>query len=111
LINKYGKIKFIDMRGKIGNHLSLYGDHLYDWGKIYQSLIGYDCILLNKDVSLNYKNTLLDTFKSYFLQKFSEEEFDYLHYITASLVFSLIPLHNNERCLKYYELIRKIIPI
>jgi capsule biosynthesis phosphatase len=111
LINKYGKIKFIDMRGQIGDSLSLCGDYLYDWAKVYQSLIGYDCILLNKEVSLNYKNTLLVTFKSYFLQKFSEEELEYIHYITASLLFSLIPLHNNERCLKYYELIRKLVPI
>ena len=33
------------MRGKIDNKLSLKGDWLYDWAKIYQSLIGYDKIL------------------------------------------------------------------
>ena len=33
LINNYEKIKFIDMRGKIDNRLSLVGDSLYDWGQ------------------------------------------------------------------------------
>ena len=48
IINEHNKIKFIDMRGKIGNKLSLCGDWLYDWAKLYQSLIGYDEILENK---------------------------------------------------------------
>ena len=47
IINEYNKIKFIDMIGKLGSELSIYGDWLYDWAKVYQSLIGYDFILLN----------------------------------------------------------------
>lgn len=45
LINKLGKIKFIDMCGKIGDTLNIYGVVFYDWAKLYQSLIGYDKIL------------------------------------------------------------------
>ena len=36
------------MRGKVGDKLTIYGDWLYDWAKIYQSIIGYDEILLSK---------------------------------------------------------------
>ena len=47
------------MRGLLGNTSTIYGDSLYDWGKLYQSLIGYDCILQNKIVSEKYKNDMI----------------------------------------------------
>lgn len=105
IINKYDKIKFIDMRGKIGNSLTIYGDWLYDWSKIFQSLIGYDEILMNKNVSLKYKKELLDYFKNYFLDKYTLNDYNNLKLITKSLLFTLIPLHNNYKCQLYYDLI------
>lgn len=111
LINKYGKVKFIDMRGKIGNKLSLFGDHMYDWAKLYQSLIGYDYILNDKIINNEYKNKLIDIFENYFINNFSKEKLLDLKFITASLLFTLIPLHNNDKCFKYYELILPLIYI
>ena len=105
IINLYGKIKFIDMRGKLGDNLSICGDWLYDWAKIYQSLIGYDEILLSKIIDLEYKNKIINIFKDYFINKFSEDDFINLKIITKSLLFSLIPLHNNQKCQKYFNLI------
>ena len=104
-INDYGKIKFIDMRGKIGDNLTIYGDWLYDWAKIYQSLIGYDEILLSKHIDSDYKKDMIISFKEYFIEKFSEKDFENLKIITKSLIFSLIPLHDNEKCLHYYNLL------
>ena len=43
------------MRGKVGDKLTIYGDWLYDWAKIYQSIIGYDEILLSTIIDTNYK--------------------------------------------------------
>lgn len=108
LINEFGKIKFIDMRGKLGNKLTIYGDWLYDWGKLYQSLIGYDEILEDKYVNSDYKNILINYFVELFVNRFSENDFDNLKLITKSLLFSLIPLHDNEKCIKFYELLQKI---
>lgn len=105
MINKYGKIKFIDMRGKIGDKLTIYGDWLYDWAKVYQSLIGYDEILSCKSLDHDYKTRLINLFKTYFIRLFSEEDFNNLKLITKSLLFTLIPLHNNEKCKQYYNLI------
>ena len=105
LINDYGKIKFIDMRGKVGEKLTICGDWLYDWAKIYQSLIGYDEILLSKFVDINYKEKIIYIFKNYFIDKFSEQDFENMKIITKSLLFTLIPLHNNEKCTKYYKLL------
>ena len=93
------------MRGKIENTLTIYGDWLYDWAKIYQSLIGYDEALLSKNVSDEYKSKMIKCFKEYFIDIFSENDFANLKTITKSLLFTLIPLHNNEKCKLYYELI------
>jgi hypothetical protein len=105
LINNLGKIKLIDMRGKIDNKLSIYGDSLYDWAKLYQSLIGYDEILEDKNISKEYKNMIIKNFEKIFINLFSEEYLLYLRIITASLLFTLLPLHDNEKCFKYYNLI------
>lgn len=105
IINYYGKIKFIDMRGKVGDKLTICGDWLYDWAKIYQSIIGYDEILLSKFIDDNYKKNIIDTFTKYFINKFSEQDFENVKIITKSLIFTLIPLHNNEKCIKYYNLL------
>ena len=43
--------------------------------------------------------------KNYFIDKFSDKDFENLKIITKSLIFTLIPLHNNEKCIKYYKLL------
>jgi capsule biosynthesis phosphatase len=108
IINNYDKIKFIDMRGKVGNDLTIQGDWLYDWAKLYQSLIGYDSILLSKPVSREYQNKMATVFKDYFVSHYSENDFSNLQVITKSLLFTLIPLHDNEKCVSYYNLINVI---
>jgi capsule biosynthesis phosphatase len=105
IINTYDKIKFIDMRGTIGNILSLQGDLMYDWAKLYQSLIGYDCILQGASVSDTYKNEMIRVFENKFIDMYSSEQLAYVKIITGSLLFTLIPLHNNDKCKEYYALI------
>ena len=105
LINNYGKIKFIDMRGQQGDKLSLEGDWLYDWAKIYQSLIGYDKILQSKTITVEYEQKMLEIFETYFLTYYSVDDLKNLKLITKSLLFTLIPLHDNEKCSDYYKLI------
>jgi len=48
------ELKFIDPRGKIGDMITLSGDRYYDYAKFYQSCLGYDCILHEKDFPDNY---------------------------------------------------------
>ena len=48
LLCKDGRIKFIDMRGKQGDILTLSGDVCYDFAKVLQSLLGYDFVILDK---------------------------------------------------------------
>jgi len=108
LIDNKDDVKFIDMRGKIGDTCTIYGDIKYDWAKIYQSIIGYDSILmdveLNKDQIINNKFI----FEKYIESKFDKNVLFEIKQITKSLLLSLIPIHNNNKCLKYYDLISKI---
>lgn len=108
IINYYGKIKFIDMRGQVGNKLTIYGDWLYDWAKLYQSLIGYDKILQDKEVSKEYEKKMINIFEEFFINNYSKEDLENLKYVTKSLLFTLIPLHDNEKCINYYNLINTI---
>lgn len=105
LINSFGKIKFIDMRGKLGDKLSIQGDIFYDYAKIYQSLIGYDEILEDKIIDNNYKKKMILFFENYFIEKFNQDKLNYLKYITKLLFFTLIPLHNNDKCKLYFQCI------
>lgn len=105
IINNYDKIKFIDMRGKQGDDLSIFGDWLYDWAKLYQSILGYDKILQDKEINPDYEKIMKDKFEEYFIELFSKNDLNNLKIITNSLLFSLIPLHDNEKCFRYYQLI------
>lgn len=100
-LDKNHCLKFIDMRGKLGNTCSLYGDIYYDYAKIYQSLCGYDYILLDKPMDKNYMNMMIECFK----MSFNDEDIKVIKLITNSLLFSLIPLHNDEKCKEYFKLI------
>ena len=48
---------------------------------------------------------MLACFKDYFLENYGHDNFTNLKLITKSLIFTLIPLHNNSKCTLYYELI------
>ncbi len=109
LITHSGKIKFIDMRGKLGEKKTIYGDCMYDWAKVYQSLIGYDEILQNTVVESTFKKKMLNYFMQFIITKFGKKKFIQIQYITASLFFTLIPLHNNDKCTFYFESVKHIL--
>ena len=113
IINRFNQIKLIDMRGSIDEQLTIYGDELYDWAKIYQSLIGYDEILDYVEVNFEYRQEFINIFSKY-INKLYDNNPKYLEnikLITLSLLFSLIPLHDNnpQNCIKFYNLLEKYI--
>jgi dTDP-glucose pyrophosphorylase len=112
IINRFNQIKLIDMRGSVDEQITIYGDELYDWAKIYQSLIGYDEILDNIEVNFEYRQEFINIFSKY-INKLYDNNPKYLEnikLITLSLLFSLIPLHDNNlsNCIKFYNLLEKI---
>lgn len=56
LLHKHN-IYFIDMRGKFGDKLTWKGDSVYDYGKIYQSILGLDLIINTDPGKLISANT------------------------------------------------------
>ena len=107
IIKTKNSIKFVDMRGMLGETPSLKGDIFYDYAKIYQSLIGYDFILNDIEIDNVYTRDFIQCFEN----QFTPEENKYIKLITASLLFSLLPLHeeSSAKFTKYFKLIENLI--
>lgn len=99
--------RMIDPRGKIGDEFSIYGDSNYDFAKVYQSIMGYDHILNEKEIDLEYRERMLSTFEVNFQDKQMED----IRLITASLFFSLIPLHvfSEKKFSKYISIAETLV--
>ena len=111
LINKFGKVKLIDMRGQLGDTLTIRGDEAYDWAKLYQSLIGYDEVMQQRPVPESYRMALIEVFWETLTYLCPDIAKDDIRMLAQSLLFSLIPLHNREneteKQTEYYKLINK----
>jgi len=79
--------KFVDMKGQVDNILTLNGDMYYDYGKLYQSILGYDLVLNNCILDTDYLLKMRD----YFLEKCKNKglNLEYLNAVTKSLVFGV----------------------
>lgn len=98
-------LKFVDPRGLTGTgRFSIYGDVMYDYGKILQSLCGYDEIMLTGELFLDNTNKI-KTLYDHVTKIYGEEYIDVIRLIKDSLLFTLIPLHDNDNCDKYLRLI------
>lgn len=96
IINRFEKLKFIDMRGEFGDESSLLGDPLYDFAKVNQSIIGYDFVL--KGIFPNQR--VIDEAKLAF-DEYIETEFDRdtvcrINMITMYLIYTMLPLHDER---------------
>ncbi|KAM4062781.1 mobA-like NTP transferase domain-containing protein [Hirsutella rhossiliensis] len=108
-------VSFIDVRCQLGDTLTPEGDVNYDLAKVLQSLCGYDHVLFlaespdRVDDIITNQKPLLDQADSNLLEHLQRHFFTFLakNYpapvdretllrITASLLFSLIPLHKPE---------------
>jgi capsule biosynthesis phosphatase len=95
LIDQNGTLRFIDMRGMVGNKETIYGDRNYDYAKILQSLLGYDSLLRGVHINSKYRDSLI----AHFIEKCPANERD-IRAIAAYLLFTLIPLHEDNALLQ-----------
>ena len=98
--DKTDSVKFIDMRGKIGDTYTICGPVVYDLAKIYQSLTGYDAILNSVDYTPDKE--LIDFFLNTCEEHYNISS-DKIRKLTGCLYLSLIPLHNNENCVAFFN--------
>jgi UDP-N-acetylglucosamine diphosphorylase / glucose-1-phosphate thymidylyltransferase / UDP-N-acetylgalactosamine diphosphorylase / glucosamine-1-phosphate N-acetyltransferase / galactosamine-1-phosphate N-acetyltransferase len=109
MLNGYGKIKMIDMRGKIGDVYTEEGDVMYDYAKVAQSILGYDEILGEREMRKEYKERMYGVIEREIRERYGEEYLGYMRWLVGSLIVSLIPLHNNEKCVEYDRLLGEIL--
>ncbi len=92
-------MKMIDPRGEI------FGSHYYDVAKLYHSVLyDYDYIDAelyvvkdNKAIFYNDgKEEAKDVFMDLLEERYTDQEREYISYITASLFISMIPLHDHN---------------
>ena len=89
IMSFHNTYKLLDMKGICDGILTLNGDIYYDYGKLYQSILGYDLVLNGDKEQPQY----IQSMKSYFLQKCSAKGLNipFLIYITKGLVFGTLP--------------------
>lgn len=103
-------VRFIDPRGTNGKKKTIYGDPLYDYAKVYQSIIGYDHLLNGEHLPAKQIQATERFFMDYGLHNnlYTEAE---MKSRVVHLLYSLLPLHqdNPERCKRMYNLLKKLI--
>ena len=100
--------RLIDMRGQIDGILSINGDKYYDYGKMYQSILGYDLILNGINLNILY----IENMKELFLKKCHNYglNVDYLKAVTRGLIFGTIHfIEKKETKERVWEFIKSII--
>ena len=106
IIDYSNNIKFIDMKGKIYDNYNTGGDIYYDYGKLYQSFLGFDEILYNDNININYKNNLLNYYKNYLNS--ININIEYLNTITFSLIIgSFHAISNEETKIKLWNWLKE----
>jgi fructosamine-3-kinase len=101
------ELKCLDMKGQLYGQLTLNGDMYYDYGKMYQSILGFDLILNRIPLDQEY----ISKMKVYFLERLAYYELDlqYLKWVTKSLIFGTFhALKPDAPKEKIWELIKSI---
>lgn len=100
LLTSDPRIYLLDMRGELGEVMTLQGDLLYDLSKVYQSLFGYDFIILGAAAAeRDYEllEQLRDTFRDFVGEHYPQVSMSDVEMLTASHYFGIVPLHTNKQ--------------
>ena len=90
-------IKFIDMRGQLGNILTTAGDPVYDYAKLAQSFLGFDTIVFNLSaVAHSYRVSLLKEFTKH-LRDISPILPPKVLTVAISLMAGVLPFYNSKK--------------
>ena len=95
------------MKGQVDGILSLNGDKYYDYGKMYQSILGYDLIINNCKIDNDY----LSTMNKYFIDKCVKNNLNikFIQAVTMSFLFSNIYfIESNETKNRIWTFIKKL---
>ncbi len=96
-------IKLIDMRGKIKDICTVYGDPMYDWAKLGTSFLGLDSVVYNLPPYESY--ALFEKLK----QSAPIEKQSFLLSLSLSLMYSALWVYERNTSAKIIELIKRIM--
>jgi hypothetical protein len=99
------EIKVIDMKGKLYDTFSTGGDIMYDYGKCYQSVLGYDCIL--NDTPLPENNLIIRLYFEKELEK-RKISLSHLKIVTFALVMGTFHCNENNAKKRIWNWIKEI---
>ncbi|KAJ3097702.1 hypothetical protein HDU96_000291 [Phlyctochytrium bullatum] len=105
------------MRGRLGNKFSIEGDPVYDLAKVYQSVLGYDIHMMaedgdSEDLSRDdvaYLSEIEQVFWSFVAKEYPTVRVKDIKIVTASLLFSLLPLHHEAKRPRYMKMCRDVL--
>lgn len=106
LLEYLGNFKLIDMKGQVDGILTLNGDKFYDYGKLYQCILGFDLCMNDCKINNEYMNNL----EKYFLKKCQENQLniDYLKAVTNSLTFGTFhAIEDDETKIRIWNFLKK----
>lgn len=88
-------LKVFDMKGQVNHVLTTSGDVLYDYGKLYQSILGYDLAIYDNEIPTEYQNKI----RSSFLLEIEKRKINLFHLkiITFSLVIGTFYFIKEEK--------------
>jgi dTDP-glucose pyrophosphorylase len=98
----------IDMRGRLGETLHIGGDAVYDYAKLYQSMIGFDHVLMGRYDDFDLDGPLQQCYSAY-LKANGIDEYD-VKVVTFTLLLGSFPFHKELMVHKtdYVAMIRKL---
>ena len=99
----------MDPRGCLGNEFTIYGDTNYDFSKVYQSLYGYENIILDKKINYDYLKDLRIHFENLLITNKKIKNIKVIKFLTSSLYLSLIKFHDKKYTNKFLDISRKLI--
>lgn len=93
LLDFNNNIKVIDMKGIVNDKFTTAGDVMYDYAKLYQSVIGYDACLYEDVIDEEYSHNIRIMFEEQFIKR--GINLDNLLTITKSLIIGTLHSHKN----------------
>ena len=63
---------------------------------------------MGKEIDKKYIEENKKIFKQFIVENFGIDRFEDIRMITKSLIISLIPIHDNDKCYKYFDLINDV---
>ena len=106
LLEYCGNFKLIDMKGQVDDKLTLNGDKYYDYGKLYQCILGFDLYMNDCKIYHEYMYNI----EKYFLKKCQEKQLniDYLKAVTNSLTFGTFhAIEEDETKIRIWNFLKK----